>query len=93
MAKPRHRPKSSPDTRAAPPRPAPDRLLTEQEAAARLGWSEKSLQRRRWLGLPPGWFKIGSSVRYSEREIEEFIRAGRREPTEVDEGSAHAPAR
>jgi predicted DNA-binding transcriptional regulator AlpA len=56
---------------------APDRLLTETEVAQRLGWSRKTLQRRRWLQEQPGWIKIGASVRYSERVIDRFIEDGR----------------
>ena len=54
-----------------------DRLLTEEQAAQILGWSKKTLQQRRWRGLPPPYCKIGGSVRYLERDILDFIGAGR----------------
>ena len=54
-----------------------DRLLTEQEAARLLGWSQRTLQQRRCRGLPPTYCKIGGSVRYLERDILAFIEAGR----------------
>ena len=56
---------------------ASDRLLTEQEAASMLGWSRKTLQQRRWRGVPPIYVKIGGSVRYLERDILAFIERGR----------------
>jgi hypothetical protein len=56
-------------------------LLTEQEAADRLNWSKKTLQRRRWLGLPPSCVKLGASVRYPEQSIAEFVSAGFRDLT------------
>ena len=56
---------------------ASDRLLTEHEAASMLGWSRKTLQQRRWRGVPPIYVKIGSSVRYLERDILAFIERGR----------------
>ena len=52
------------------------RLLTEKEAAERLNWSVRALQRRRWLRLPPAWCKIGRSVRYESETIEKFISDG-----------------
>ena len=54
-----------------------DRLLTEQQAANLLGWSKKTLQQRRWRGVPPTYCKIGGSIRYLERDILAFIGAGR----------------
>lgn len=51
-----------------------DRLLTESEAAAILGWSKKTLQQRRWRGdLPPYIRLSGRCIRYVERELFEFI--------------------
>ena len=57
-----------------------DRLLTEREVADRLNWSPKTLQRRRWLGLPPAWVKIGRSVRYEPAIIDRLIADGSRFP-------------
>ncbi len=52
-----------------------DRLLTENEASVFLGGtSPKTLQRWRWAGMPPKFVKIGRNVRYSQAELENFIR-------------------
>ena len=59
----------------------PEKLLTEAEAAELLGWKRETLQRRRWLGVPPEFCKIGRSVRYSLAAIAAFIEAGRRTST------------
>jgi predicted DNA-binding transcriptional regulator AlpA len=56
------------------------RLLNEAEAAERLGWSKRTLQRRRWQRLPPSFIKIGRSVRYHPANIDDFIALGVREP-------------
>ena len=56
-----------------------DRLLTEVQAASILGWSKKTLQQRRWRGVPPPFVKIGGSIRYLERDLLAFIEAGRRD--------------
>jgi hypothetical protein len=54
----------------------PDPLLTEVELADRYGWSVRALQRRRWLGLPPAFVKVGRSVRYRLSVAEAFIKNG-----------------
>jgi hypothetical protein len=61
-----------------------EQLLTEAEVAKRLSWSVKTLQRRRWLGLPPEFVKIGRSVRYRESVIKSLIEAGCRNSTVDD---------
>jgi len=53
-----------------------NRLLNEAEAAERLGWSKRTLQRRRWQRLPPGFIKIGRSVRYDPAALDTFIADG-----------------
>ena len=55
--------------------------LTEKEAAALLGWSPRTLQMRRWQGLPPKFYKLGRSVRYSEADLLEFIEKSARNST------------
>ena len=60
---------------------SPEALIDENEAARRLGWSTKTLRRRRWSGQPPSFHKIGRSVRYRPAEIEAFIDAGKRSST------------
>jgi predicted DNA-binding transcriptional regulator AlpA len=64
-----------------------DPLINEQEVARLLGWSRRTLQRRRWEGEPPAFVKIGSSVRYRRSTILNFIRAGERSAT-ADPGAA-----
>jgi predicted DNA-binding transcriptional regulator AlpA len=56
------------------------KLLTESEAAERLGWSKRTLQRRRWQRLPPSYIKLGRSVRYDPAVIDAFITDGVQEP-------------
>ena len=56
-------------------------LITEREAAARLGLAVSTLRRWRWSGKPPPFVKISAAVRYDPRVIREFIEAGRRTST------------
>ncbi len=58
-----------------------DELLTEREVARMLGWSPRTLQRRRWQGDPPAYVKIGSSVRYWRSTVDRLITAGERGST------------
>jgi len=48
-------------------------LLTEKEAAKRLGVSIKTLQNRRLNRREPSYVKIGRLVRYKPEVIEAFI--------------------
>jgi excisionase family DNA binding protein len=64
-----------------------DKLITEAQAAERLGMKPSTLRRWRWEGRGPGFIKIGHRVRYRESEVESFIEAGRRTSTS-DFGSA-----
>jgi predicted DNA-binding transcriptional regulator AlpA len=73
-----------------------NRLLNEAEAAERLGWSKRTLQRRRWQRLPPSFIKIGRSVRYDPAAIDAFIAHGAHEPNDwqqVSEVAARVMAR
>ena len=56
-------------------------LITEREAAARLGLAVSTLRRWRWAGKPPRFLKIGSAVRYDPQVLAEFIEAARRTST------------
>ncbi len=56
-------------------------LITEREAAARLGLAVTTLRRWRWSGKPPPFVKISVAVRYDPLVIREFIEAGRRTST------------
>ena len=62
------------------------KLLTEKEAAAKLGWKVSNLQQRRHRGLPPPYVKIGRSVRYREEDIEAYINASIVHPVVEDGG-------
>jgi predicted DNA-binding transcriptional regulator AlpA len=53
------------------------RLLKETEAAEYIGLAKKTLQKRRWAGLPPTFLKVGSSVRYTVSDLDEFLAKGR----------------
>ncbi len=55
-----------------------DRLVDEHEAAARLGLAVATLRRWRWCGRGPVHRKLGAAVRYSSRDLTDFIEAGRR---------------
>lgn len=51
-------------------------MLTPDEAARFLALSPKTLARWRWAGRGPGFVKLGSAVRYSQRQLDEFVSAG-----------------
>lgn len=46
---------------------------SEHEAAAILGFSVKTLQKRRWLGQPPVFLKIGRKVRYRLSDLHAYL--------------------
>ncbi len=47
-----------------------DRLLTEREAGAFLGYSQKALQKWRWAGGGPIFVRVSRrSIRYRRREL------------------------
>lgn len=48
-------------------------LLSEHEAADILGFSVKTLQRRRWLRETPQFIKLGRKVRYRLSDLQQFI--------------------
>lgn len=49
------------------------RLMNEQEAAAFLAMSVKTLQQWRFYCKPPVYHKFGRSVRYSLSDLEDFV--------------------
>jgi predicted DNA-binding transcriptional regulator AlpA len=53
-------------------------LLTEREVAKLLKVSVATMRRRRLLGQPPEWVKIGSSVRYKPDSVHRLIESGKR---------------
>jgi hypothetical protein len=52
-----------------------DRLVSQAEAARHFGISKSNLKRRRQLGLPPRFLKIGNRVFYRIKDLQEFIEA------------------
>jgi hypothetical protein len=62
-----------------------DRLLTTKDAAAFLGISAKSLERRRLSGGGPNFLKLSDGqsgpVRYAAADIERWLADRRREST------------
>ena len=78
------------DPRNSSPSHPETHLITEREAAARLGLAVSTLRRWRWAGKPPPFVKISAAVRYDPRVIREFIEAGRRTST-TDAGQARDP--
>jgi excisionase family DNA binding protein len=64
-----------------------DTLLTQDEAARRLGMSVRSLERHRVAGTGPRFVKLGRLVRYREADLREWIEAGLRSSTS-DRGAA-----
>jgi len=49
------------------------RLLREVDAAKYLGLAPRTLSRWRWAGKGPSFHKLGSAVRYSVEELDNFI--------------------
>ena len=60
-------------------------LITDREAADRLGLSAATLRSWRCRGIGPAFIKMGSGskapVRYSEADLEQFIAQSRRVPS------------
>ncbi|HYF87135.1 helix-turn-helix domain-containing protein [Azospirillum sp.] len=58
-------------------------MLNEQEAAALLNLSPKTLTRWRWKGIGPAFVKVGArAVRYREKDLHSFLETGLRNTTE-----------
>ena len=57
-------------------------FIKEKEAASILGFNVQTLRNRRFLKKGPPYFKIGSSVRYSKLDIQDFIKNSRVLPKE-----------
>lgn len=53
-------------------------LLTEKQAAAYLGLTERTLQQRRYCSLPPEYIKLpgSSAVRYRLSSLMDFVAEG-----------------
>lgn len=59
-------------------------LLTEKEASEIIKLKPGSLRQRRTSGKPPSYVKIGRSVYYDKKVLEEFIVECIREPEETN---------
>lgn len=58
-----------------------DRLLKPDETGAVLGLSTKTLARWRWAGRGPRYRKVGGAIRYSERDLREYLEEATRRST------------
>lgn len=68
-------------------------LLDEHQASTITNLEVATLRKRRWQGLPPRFYKIGSKIRYDYFELQEFLNSCSRAST-TDEGrTGHALAR
>jgi len=69
--------------------PAPDDLITPEEAANILGISPATLQMRRFQNRPPRYYKLGpgksSHVRYSRSDVLDYLRGCLKEPLIVQD--------
>ncbi len=52
----------------------PDRFLSVQDLSALVRWSPFTIYRKSRLGEIPGRVKLGSSLRFRESEIQEWLR-------------------
>jgi hypothetical protein len=57
-----------------------DRLVTDQVASEVLGVSDGTLRQWRYRGRGPAFIRVGSKVRYSLRDLREYIARGRVDP-------------
>jgi hypothetical protein len=58
-----------------------DKLINEHEASNILGRSVPTLRKDRWAGTGVPFIKIGSSVRYSVKDLQEYIALHRMQST------------
>ena len=57
-----------------------DRAVGEKEAAQITGLSVRTLQARRYFGMPPKFLKLGRAVRYRLTDLEEYLDSCKVEP-------------
>lgn len=48
-------------------------VVSEREAALFLGLAIRTLQNRRWRGLPPRFMRLGRSIRYRLSDLEAYL--------------------
>ena len=58
----------------------PTKAYTVSGAAAVLHLSPRTLNRRRWAGLPPTFSKIGGRIVYLGEDVLAFLRENRQRP-------------
>jgi hypothetical protein len=58
-------------------------LLSETEAAKRLGITKRFLQSRRAADLSPAYVRCGRAIRYHPADLERFIEENRVAPTDA----------
>jgi len=54
-------------------------IIDEKAAAAMIGFSRAQLQKWRWQGTGPSYFKVGRVVRYSRAELTLWLETQRRQ--------------
>ena len=53
------------------------RHLTQSQAAAYLGFAERTLEAWRNEGTGPSYYRIGRRIRYAAADLDEFLARGR----------------
>lgn len=48
-------------------------VVSEREAALFLGLAIRTLQNRRWRGLPPRFMRMGRSIRYRLSDLQDYM--------------------
>lgn len=48
-------------------------VVSEREAALFLGLALRTLQNRRWRGLPPRFMRLGRAIRYKVSDLEDYL--------------------
>ena len=62
-----------------------DQLLSDIEAAPVIGLKTATLRKRRLLGKPPKYLKVGRKCLYRLRDLQEYLRECERHPREGHE--------
>ena len=62
-----------------------DQLLSDIEAALVIGLKTATLRKRRLLGRPPTYLKVGRKCLYRLRDLQEYLRECERHPQEEPE--------
>lgn len=55
-------------------------VVSEREAALFLGLALRTLQNRRWRGLPPRFMRLGRAIRYRLSDLQDYMDACLVEP-------------